>query len=560
MREGGGSGEAMRSQKVPYWADKEAGGESEDESRSGSESGSEDNEEGDARGGTSGSVPLWPQSYRQSMDMYSTLQSPSISLFSPGLHHRLSSSHLASSYQKFPSDHRDEPTLGTQPLKIPFLQDQEKKEDYVLPYSDPVRKLEDQFVKSDSVYVVEKPEPTGSSFLQGLFNGMNVLAGVGVLTTPYALKEAGWVAVVYLCLLSLFCFYTGILLRRCLESEPGLATYPDIGQAAFGNTGRIIISIILYTELYACCVEFLILEGDNLSALFPGAHLSVAGVHFDSKTVFSVLTALFVLPTVWLRDLSYLSYVSAGGVIASMVVAFSVVGVGAIDGVGFYETGPLFKLSGLPVSIGLFGFCYSGHAVFPNIYSSLRNRNDYNKVLGVSFILCTLLYAGMAVLGFKMFGADTASQITLNLPKQFLASKIAVWTTVVNPFTKFALTMTPVALSLEELLPHSPDSLKHRSSSIFIRTALVVSTIGVAVLVPFFGYVMAFIGSFLSMTVSLILPCACFLAIFGKKISMIQIFFCVMVMLIGFICLVLGTYSSISGIVASYSQPDNFLP
>lgn len=105
------------------------------------------------------------------MDMYSTLQSPSISLFSPGLHHRLSSSHLASSYQKFPSDHRDEPTLGTQPLKIPFLQDQEKKEDYVLPYSDPVRKLEDQFVKSDSVYVVEKPEPTGSSFLQGLFNG-----------------------------------------------------------------------------------------------------------------------------------------------------------------------------------------------------------------------------------------------------------------------------------------------------------------------------------------------------------------------------------------------------
>lgn len=64
LREGGGSGEAMRSQKVPYWADKEAGGESEDESRSGSESGSEDNEEGDARGGTSGSVPLWPQSYR----------------------------------------------------------------------------------------------------------------------------------------------------------------------------------------------------------------------------------------------------------------------------------------------------------------------------------------------------------------------------------------------------------------------------------------------------------------------------------------------------------------
>ena len=32
-----------------------------------------------------------------------------------------------------------------------------------------------------------------------------------------------------------------------------------------------------------------------------------------------------------------------------------------------------------------------------------------------------------------------------------------------------------------------PESLKHRSASITIRTALVISTIGVAVLVPFFG-------------------------------------------------------------------------
>lgn len=73
--------------------------------------------------------------------------------------------------------------------------------------------------------------------------GMNVLAGVGVLTTPYALKEAGWIGVLYLCLLSIICFYTGILLRRCLESESGLATYPDIGQAAFGQNGRILISV-----------------------------------------------------------------------------------------------------------------------------------------------------------------------------------------------------------------------------------------------------------------------------------------------------------------------------
>jgi len=73
--------------------------------------------------------------------------------------------------------------------------------------------------------------------------GMNVLAGVGVLTTPYAVKEGGWLGLLLLFVLSAICCYTGILLRHCLESAPGISTYPDIGQAAFGNTGRLIIAV-----------------------------------------------------------------------------------------------------------------------------------------------------------------------------------------------------------------------------------------------------------------------------------------------------------------------------
>jgi len=41
----------------------------------------------------------------------------------------------------------------------------------------------------------------------------------------------------------LLSFYTGILLRYCLDSESDLETYPDIGQAAFGTTGRIFVSV-----------------------------------------------------------------------------------------------------------------------------------------------------------------------------------------------------------------------------------------------------------------------------------------------------------------------------
>lgn len=60
----------------------------------------------------------------------------------------------------------------------------------------------------------------------------------------------------------------------------------------------------------ACCVEYIILESDNLSSMFPNANINLGGIELDSQHLFALTTALAVLPTVWLRDLSVLSYIS----------------------------------------------------------------------------------------------------------------------------------------------------------------------------------------------------------------------------------------------------------
>lgn len=80
------------------------------------------------------------------------------------------------------------------------------------------------------------------------------MCGIGLLTTPYAIKEGGWLSLIILAFLGVVCCYTGILLMRCLESYPGLRTYPDIGQAAFGSNGRLILSVSLLICQFLICI------------------------------------------------------------------------------------------------------------------------------------------------------------------------------------------------------------------------------------------------------------------------------------------------------------------
>lgn len=63
-------------------------------------------------------------------------------------------------------------------------------------------------------------------------------------------------------------------------------------------------------SLQSSCVEYIILMSDNMSSLFPNAHVNLAGLNLNSQRVFAITTTIAVLPTVWLRNLGFLSYLS----------------------------------------------------------------------------------------------------------------------------------------------------------------------------------------------------------------------------------------------------------
>lgn len=95
-----------------------------------------------------------------------------------------------------------------------------------------------------------------SSFIQSVFNAVNVLVGVGILALPLSFRIAGWL---YGSIILIFCClatnYTAKIIVKCLNVNKNLeqdehgGTYGDMGQVAFGDKGRNLISSVFVIEL-----------------------------------------------------------------------------------------------------------------------------------------------------------------------------------------------------------------------------------------------------------------------------------------------------------------------
>lgn len=391
---------------------------------------------------------------------------------------------------------------------------------------------------------------TGSSALKACFNATNAFLGIGLLTVPYALSSGGWFSLIFFFAIAVMTFYTGILLKRCMETDPSIKTYLDIAEHAYGKMGKVIVSLSMNSELYLVATGLMILEGDNLDNLFPNFAIKLGDWEIGGKESFIIITALIIFPSLLLMDLSILSYVSATGVFSCLIILGSIFCLGAFEGVGFDAKGDLLDVGGIPTAVSLYVVCFAGHPVIPTIYDSMQHPDQFNMVMFFSSLITTITYGSTAIISYLMFGKYVESQITLSLPTSKVSAQVAIYTTLLIPLTRYALIITPLANSIEGGL--SENYKNRRPVKMSIRIALLISTVVVASVFPYYESLMAIIGSIFVVLASFLFPCFCYLKLSGSYRSWncetIGIW---VIVIFGILAGTIGTYSSIVDLVNS---------
>lgn len=201
------------------------------------------------------------------------------------------------------------------------------------------------------------------------------------------MEKAGWASVFLLIGLGVLSTYSSLLLGKCLDKSPKSKSYTDIGQQAFGSKGKVLAATLVSMEIFMTLVSYTISLHDNLITVFSGVQFRLPWAKLSTPQLLTMMAVLIALPSLWLRNLSSISFLSSGGILMSIVIFISVACTGIFGYVKANHTIPVLQLHQIPAISGLYIYSFAGHIVFPNLYTTMKDPSKFTKVYILDFSL-----------------------------------------------------------------------------------------------------------------------------------------------------------------------------
>ncbi|EGV65077.1 hypothetical protein PSN45_004972 [Yamadazyma tenuis] len=394
---------------------------------------------------------------------------------------------------------------------------------------------------------------TGNSTLpQTVFNSINVLIGIALLSLPYALRLSG---VVIGTMMIVGCYsvtvHTARILGEILRKKPHLVTYGDIAGYAYGPGAQLAITSFFMFDITGALISLSLLFSSSFAVLFP-----------LSESTFKVIiyTVMFFLTFV---PLNYLSMSSLAGVasVFTMVVLIFICGFTTPDSPGsLINPMPinLFPTNGSVVdvllSIGMFMAPWGGHPVFPELYKDMKHSFKYERSCGISFTFTVIVDYAIALIGLLMFGMECQDVLIKNIMSndnypEFVKPCFLIIMGIL-PMSKMPLLAKPIITTYENYFELNKEKMTIVDivKKLSARVLYVVLSLGVSLMVKSFGKVVAFFGSSVCFALCMVFPYLFKLKILKDEISKTETIWLWSGVIFGTVIGALGTLGVVIGV------------
>lgn len=411
-------------------------------------------------------------------------------------------------------------------------------------------------IQQENEESLEQDNKTSSA--QAFFNIFNANMGTGVLAMPYVVRLTGYWGVILIIIIAFLGNYTGKLLIYCLREDTAYedlskSTYADLGEVFWPRYGRVMVHITNFFEQFSHCTLFLIMCGTVLHHTFPDS--------FVSESVWIAVVSIAVLPCAGVRTMKHISWISLLTVIVALVTSTCVL-VYALVHFHHWRTHDLaqFKFKEMSIAMGIIVVTYSSQAYLPIIEKSMRYPGEFNAIMDFTYTLVTIIKFNYGILVFFCFREHTEQIMTLSIPHGAfrISLSLAVVVTallfyVVPMFTLYDIFEHQLNISLFTELKDEPLKCDKNSMPklVFWFVFILLSTL-VAIFVPHFGLLMAFVGSFTGTILVLIYPCLIHIKLHYSTMPWYHIVFDFSVALFGFVGCICGVIFSSIQIAKEY--------
>ncbi|KAL5615128.1 hypothetical protein BROUX41_005186 [Berkeleyomyces rouxiae] len=438
---------------------------------------------------------------------------------------------------------------------VPFFFDNEG------PDSDRWRQggLEMQMADNAVAQWAENERSRPKSGLRSAFMNMaNSIIGAGIIGQPYAFKQAGLLAGVFLLVALTIAVDWTIRLIVINAKLSGTSSFQGTVAHCFGRKGMLAISLAQWAFAFGGMVAFAIVVGDSIPVVFRAIwpdlnNMGAFSLLGNRRVVITLFVMGLSYPLTLYRDIAKLAKASTFALISMLIIIVTVVVQSMLvpaDQRGSMTPALWTINSGVTQAIGVISFAFVCHHNSLLIYGSLRTPtiDRFSTVThlstGVSMIGCMTV----ALSGFLTFGDKTAGNVLNNFPADNtmvtfarLCFGLNMLTTM--PLEAFVCREVMIEYFFSNASPPAPSSLDPDDDDaaaatagedrpfvaegtvpqvgtvlhVLISTALVVAALGVSLATCDLGAIFELVGATSACVLAYILPPLCYIKLTTKS-------------------------------------------